>query len=64
MSDTHHIWKELKGIVTPGGDPYWICPVCAGDGHVMGIETLDNSHYECAECKTKLIYPWEDKGDE
>lgn len=54
-------WKRVVGVFTPGGDPCWRCPNCGGDEHVCGIESLYAEHHECKECRTKLIYPWEEK---
>ena len=54
-------WEEVKEhILTPGGDPMYICPVCKDKKsmHVNGIENpchLD----ECPVCKTKLRYSYE-----
>lgn len=56
-------WKEIDGIITPGGDPCYMCPNCGGDRHLYGVENTENYHHECKECKTKLIYPWEKKDE-
>lgn len=56
-------WKEVKGVVTPGGDAAWICPVCGDKGkesyHVYGIEHLKNKLDHCPCCGERLKYPWE-----
>lgn len=58
--DKHYsTWEEVTGVVTPGGDPAWRCPVCGGSGHIMGVETLDNHINKCDQCGADLKYPWE-----
>lgn len=55
-------WKDISaGLFTPGGDPVFCCPNCGGDKHIYGIEFTEKYHHECKECRTKLIYPWEDE---
>ena len=52
--------KQIKGnILTPGGDPMYICPACKDRKsiHVNGIET-PNHLDECPVCKAKLKYPY------
>lgn len=50
VSGEKWVRDNTNNYFTPGGDPVWICPVCGGDRHVMGIETLDNEHYRCRDC--------------
>lgn len=56
-------WKEVRGVVTPGGDAAWICPVCGDKSrksyHVYGIEHLKNKLDRCPCCGERLKYPWE-----
>lgn len=54
-------WEQVKGnVLTPGGDPMYICPVCKDkqSRHVNGIEILNHLD-ECPVCKAKLKYPYE-----
>lgn len=56
-----YFWEQIKGnILTPGGDPMYICPTCKDRKsiHVNGIE-MPNHLDECPVCKTKLRYPYE-----
>ena len=56
-------WKDVKDVVTPGGDPAWICPVCGDKSresyHVYGIECPENKLNRCPHCGEMLKYPWE-----
>ena len=56
-------WKEVKGVITPGGDAAWICPVCGDESresyHIYGIEHLENKLNRCPCCGEWLKYPWE-----
>ncbi len=54
----NHIWKEVYGYATPGGDPVWVCPTCGGTMHVHGIESRDE-HHTCEKCGLRNYYPWE-----
>ncbi len=54
-------WEEVKErILTPGGDPMYMCPVCRDkkSWHVNGIE-MPRHLDKCPVCKTKLKYPYE-----
>ena len=37
-------WEEIKNLITPGGIPLYICPVCKREEsrHLYGIEFLEN----------------------
>lgn len=50
-------WKEVKGVITPGGDPCWKCPNC-GFMHVYGIENIEGPYNNCPKCGISLKYPW------
>ena len=50
-------WEIVHGVLTPGGDPLYICPFCHSNDsmHINGIE----SPYEldtCPRCGAKLSY--------
>ena len=60
MSNT---WQRVHGVITPGGDPCWVCPKCGKDEHVCGIETEYNRHHVCKKCGAILRYPDDDQGD-
>lgn len=61
-NDINH-WKELKGVITPGGDPAYICPVCHNKKsiHLYGVENTENYTHKCCVCHRKLLYPWENE---
>lgn len=59
MADKVLVWKQVHGLITPGGDPYWECPVCGEGGHLYGVECPKNYTHECRNCGSKVIYPWE-----
>lgn len=48
-------WEVVKGVLTPGGDPYLICPVCHSDdsGHMGGVENPRHWNY-CPVCGAEL----------
>lgn len=48
-------WEVVKGVLTPGGDPYLICPVCHDEasGHMGGIENPKHWNY-CPVCGAEL----------
>ena len=56
-------WKDVKDVITPGGDPAWICPVCGDESqesyHVYGVECPENKLNRCPHCGEMLKYPWE-----
>lgn len=54
------VWEQVKGAMTPGGDPLYICPVCKSKKsmHINGIE-MPRHLDKCPACKTKLKYPYE-----
>ncbi len=50
-------WELVIGVITPGGDPLYICPVCRDkkSKHINGVET--HCHMDkCQVCGTKLSY--------
>lgn len=54
-------WEEVKGaLLTPGGDPVYICPACKDKNsrHVNGIEMPQHLD-KCPVCGAKLKYPYE-----
>lgn len=55
-------WERLSGVITPGGDPVYICPNCHDkkSQHINGIETRKIMH-ECPNCGVKLKYEYEEK---
>ena len=54
-------WQELHGVLTPGGDPCYVCPVCGKGQHVYGIESPESYTHTCANCGNTVVYPWEAK---
>lgn len=48
-------WKNDPTVFTPGGDPYYYCPVCGEGGHVNGIESPYPKD-KCPDCGTPLEY--------
>lgn len=54
-----NIWQKVRGVVTPGGDPCWECPVCGEGSHVMGIETLYNFTNVCRDCGAEVYYDYQ-----
>ena len=54
------LWLKKKGVITPGGDPAWYCPVCKKGNHVYGIEHARNYMHKCPDCNANLKYPWEE----
>ena len=55
-------WKEVHGVLIPGGDPCYRCPRC-GYEHVYGIE-CGRRLESCPDCGTKLRYPYDEHGRE
>lgn len=37
-------WENIKDVVTPGGTPMYICPVCKSKEsiHLYGLEFMEN----------------------
>lgn len=62
MINTKQKWIKSIGVVTPGGDPAYECPVCGKGNHVYGIENNHPEH-KCSDCGAMLIYPWESEND-
>lgn len=54
-----NIWEKVFGVITPGGDTCWKCPICGKGIHVMGIETIKNHTNICKDCGAIIYYPWE-----
>lgn len=54
-------WEEIKNLITPGGTPLYICPVCKSEEsrHLYGIEFLENRKNRCPHCGSYLKYPRE-----
>lgn len=50
-------WERVRGVVTPGGDPCFICPACRDKDseHISGIEHPVTWNY-CPVCGIKLSY--------
>ena len=48
-------WEVVHGCLTPGGDPYLICPFCHSEesGHLGGIEMPKHWNF-CPVCGAKL----------
>ncbi len=59
--ETTDYWMRLHGVMTPGGDPCWICPLCKGGEHVYGIENMRGHKDKCPICGARLLYPFEEK---
>ena len=58
MSKTY-IWQEVKGVITPGGDPCYKCPKC-GWQHVYGVESFEGPYNKCPKCGVPIVYPWQE----
>jgi len=54
------VWKEVKGIITPGGDACWECPNCKAR-HVYGVENTNTFQNKCIKCGVDILYPWQAK---
>jgi len=50
-------WKEVKDVITMGGEPCWKCPNC-GFMHVYSIENAGGNYNNCPKCGIYLKYPW------
>ena len=49
-------WERVRGVVTPGGDPCFVCPFCHNPNseHLGGIEMPARWNY-CPNCGAELI---------
>lgn len=54
-------WENIKDVVTPGGTPMYICPVCKSkeSRHLYGLEFMKNRKNRCPHCGRHLKYPGE-----
>lgn len=63
VHSTHPIkeWKEVKDVITPGGTPMYICPICKSEEskHMYGLEFMKNKKNRCSHCGNYLKYPRE-----
>lgn len=50
-------WQKVRGCVTAGGDPVYVCPRCKRDQHVYGIEHPSEGHTLCRVCGCFNMYP-------
>lgn len=48
-------WIAVRGVATPGGDPYYECPYC-GWGRCYGIEHLEPMPEKCPNCEAELKF--------
>ena len=51
-------WKQVHGVVTPGGTPYYVCGSCGNTGHLHGAE-YPKRKMICDVCGAVNIYPYE-----
>lgn len=54
-TDKNAQWEIVYGVVTPGGDPYYVCSNCNQGGHCYGIEHLTPHPKICPNCGAKMI---------
>ena len=52
--------KSSKCVMTPGGDPLWVCGNCGCGEHVYGIENVNEFKRYCPDCGSCNLYPWEE----
>lgn len=54
-------WEEVKDVITPGGTPMYICPICKSEEskHLYGLEFMQNRKNRCSHCGRYLKYPGE-----
>ena len=54
-------WENIKDVITPGGTPMYICPVCKSNEskHLYGLEFTENRKNRCPHCGRHLKYPGE-----
>lgn len=46
-------WIRIRGVATPGGDPYYECSNC-GHGRCYGIEHPEPLQVVCPYCTSKM----------
>ena len=51
-------WKQVHGVMSPGGTPVFICGSCGGSEHLHGVE-YHRRKIICDNCGQINIYPWE-----
>lgn len=56
MKEIKGEWRIIHGVLTPGGDPCWVCSNCGKDEHVCGIETPYTQHFICKNCGSHNDY--------
>lgn len=47
-------WIHIRGVATPGGDPYYECSNC-GHGRCYGVEHPESLEEECPWCNATMI---------
>lgn len=52
-SDLKAKWIRIRGVCTPGGDPYYECTHC-GNGRCYGVEHPKPLEKECPYCGAKM----------
>ena len=50
-------WEGLKDVLTPGGDPAYICPFCK-DKKSIHLNGIESPHHldKCPNCGKRLKY--------
>ena len=57
LEDTDNLkWEKVHGVITPGGDPAWKCPICGKGEHIYGVEHENNKLDSCPNCGASLTY--------
>ena len=51
---TEATWILIRGVFTPGGDPYYECSNC-GYGRCYGVEHGGPPADECPNCGAKMM---------
>lgn len=54
------LWKPVHGVITPGGEPLYVCSNCGQGEHLYGVENPKKMRY-CRDCGSKNMYPGEIK---
>lgn len=47
-------WVRIRGVCTPGGDPYYECSNC-GHGRCYGVEYPEPLELVCPYCACKMV---------